>query len=490
MATMVASSSRLRRKKERELIGGGVRPVVMAAHECPSAMRAHVLEVPAGRDVLSCVAQFARRCRRGALVLGAAGHAVVGRSTPMQILSLVGCFFPGASAGAAGTAVFLAGPRGTVLGGAVAQLGGLVAAGPVVVMLATFVAAALDRLPLPPATVRVVSRHHCGARLAPRRSPSPSCLSHQPQQQPLRFDSLLLSRLKFSFFLKKEKKRKEKNMASDPPAQPQAPPKPTRVSLSYEEISKLFSLPIAEAASILGVCTSVLKRICRSHGIVRWPYRKLVSGKAGDDTKNSEREKAKELLELSKAAKQKAFSSSGSSAMPSSTSQGAGKSQQGGSKAGGQVSPPGKQNALGGLAFASQTKGIPTYMDDFKYGFPSSGLSRESMKWWGASDNTDSAGPAKDMSHESAAHDASKGMTDDDELDWGADEGEGEVDGAVTGEASAQLCSLRRKAVDDGRRLLNGESQQEFCRLNKRQKLVLAQVFGASLPEEWRSKLV
>ncbi|TVU23098.1 hypothetical protein EJB05_32837, partial [Eragrostis curvula] len=528
MATMVASSSRLRRKKERELIGGAVRPVVMAAQECPSAMRAHVLEVPAGRDVLSCVAQFARRCRRGALVLGAAGHAVVGR-TPMQILSLVGCFFPGASAGAAGTAVFLAGPRGTVLGGAVAQLGGLVAAGPVVVMLATFVAAALDRLPLPPATVRVgaaasadfnliktnpqhnrlgsnrarnlsageslssLVRPSSAATVAvlaspPRRSPSPSCLSHQPQQQPLRFDSLLLPASNFPFFSKK--KRKEKNMASDPPAQPQAPPKPTRVSLSYEEISKLFSLPIAEAASILGVCTSVLKRICRSHGIVRWPYRKLVSGKAGDDTKNSEREKAKELLELSKAAKQKAFSSSGSSAMPSSTSQGAGKSQQGGSKAGGQVSPPGKQNALGGLAFASQTKGIPTYMDDFKYGFPSSGLSRESMKWWGASDNTDSAGPAKDMSHESAAHDASKGMTDDDELDWGADEGEGEVDGAVTGEASAQLCSLRRKAVDDGRRLLNGESQQEFCRLNKRQKLVLAQVFGASLPEEWRSKLV
>jgi hypothetical protein len=36
------------------------------------------------------------------------------------------------------------------------------------------------------------------------------------------------------------------------PATQAAQPKPTRVSLSYEEISKLFSLPIAEAASILG----------------------------------------------------------------------------------------------------------------------------------------------------------------------------------------------------------------------------------------------
>jgi predicted DNA-binding protein with PD1-like motif len=131
-------------------------PVVIAAHECPSAMRAHVLEVAPGRDVLSCVSAFARRGRRGALVLGAAGHVadvVLGRDPAaaglvlrgtMEILSLAGCFFP-FSAGTA--AVFLAGPRGAVLGGAVAP-GGLVAAGPVVVVVATFVAAALDRLPL------------------------------------------------------------------------------------------------------------------------------------------------------------------------------------------------------------------------------------------------------------------------------------------------------------------------------------------------------
>jgi predicted DNA-binding protein with PD1-like motif len=119
-------------------------------------MRAHVLEVPAGRDVLSCVAAFARRVRRGALVLGAAGRVVdavlcrvpaplVLRGTA-EILGMAGCFFPNA-ASPAGVAVFLAGPRGGVLGGGVAE-GGLVAAGPVVVMVATFVAATFDRLPL------------------------------------------------------------------------------------------------------------------------------------------------------------------------------------------------------------------------------------------------------------------------------------------------------------------------------------------------------
>ncbi|XP_040375851.1 AT-hook motif nuclear-localized protein 21-like [Oryza brachyantha] len=146
--------------------GRGQRPPpVVIAHECPSAMRALVVEVPAGRDVVSCVAAVARRARCGALVLGASGRAahvvlrepaLVLRGT-MEILGLSGCFFPspspaagaGAAAAAPGgaAAVFLAGPHGSVLGGAVAA-GGLVAAGPVVVMLATFVAAAFDRLPL------------------------------------------------------------------------------------------------------------------------------------------------------------------------------------------------------------------------------------------------------------------------------------------------------------------------------------------------------
>lgn len=167
----------------------------------------------------------------------------------------------------------------------------------------------------------------------------------------------------------------------------------------------------------------------------------------------------------------------------SSNSQGAVKSHQGTSKAGQvSVSPPaGKQNVSSSMAHGSQAKVIPSYMDDFKYGFPSSGLSCETMKWWGGSSDTD-CGLTKDGGREGHGE-ASKSMTDDDELDWGADEAE--ADGAVTAEASAQLCSLRRKAVDDGRKLLNGDTRrgQEFSRLNKRQKLALAQVFGASLPD-------
>ena len=39
----------------------------------------------------------------------------------------------------------------------------------------------------------------------------------------------------------------------------------------------MFDLPITDAANRLGVGVTVLKKICRKHGIVRWPYRKRKS---------------------------------------------------------------------------------------------------------------------------------------------------------------------------------------------------------------------
>lgn len=49
-----------------------------------------------------------------------------------------------------------------------------------------------------------------------------------------------------------------------------SPPTPTR-----GELSKYFHLPIAEAALHLGSCVTVVKKLCRSFGIPRWPHRKV-----------------------------------------------------------------------------------------------------------------------------------------------------------------------------------------------------------------------
>lgn len=40
-------------------------------------------------------------------------------------------------------------------------------------------------------------------------------------------------------------------------------------------LRSVYNMPIEQAAKQLGVCVTVLKRICRRKGIARWPYRKV-----------------------------------------------------------------------------------------------------------------------------------------------------------------------------------------------------------------------
>lgn len=47
--------------------------------------------------------------------------------------------------------------------------------------------------------------------------------------------------------------------------------------LLYEELAKYFNMAADQAAERLGLCMSAIKKICRRHGIVRWPHRKLLS---------------------------------------------------------------------------------------------------------------------------------------------------------------------------------------------------------------------
>ena len=72
--------------------------------------------------------------------------AVVALHGRFEILSLTGTFLPGpAPPGSTGLTVYLAGGQGQVVGGSV--VGSLVAAGPVMVIAATFANATYERLP-------------------------------------------------------------------------------------------------------------------------------------------------------------------------------------------------------------------------------------------------------------------------------------------------------------------------------------------------------
>ncbi|KAJ1618039.1 RWP-RK domain-containing protein, partial [Pavlovales sp. CCMP2436] len=62
-------------------------------------------------------------------------------------------------------------------------------------------------------------------------------------------------------------------------AEPQAKAASKYRQLTFEEVSRHFDLPLTQAAERLQVCATLVKRICRENGVMRWPQRKLQSFK-------------------------------------------------------------------------------------------------------------------------------------------------------------------------------------------------------------------
>lgn len=118
------------------------------------------MEVANGSDIQESIANFATRKQRGVCILSGSGTvtnvtlrqptspgAVVSLHGRFEVLSLSGSFLPPpAPPAASGLTIYLAGGQGQVVGGSV--VGPLLAAGPVVIMAASFGNAAYERLPL------------------------------------------------------------------------------------------------------------------------------------------------------------------------------------------------------------------------------------------------------------------------------------------------------------------------------------------------------
>ncbi|EPS63001.1 hypothetical protein M569_11786, partial [Genlisea aurea] len=137
------------------------KPPVIVTRESPNALRSHVLEVSTGNDVVDCVSIYARRRGRGVCILSGGGTvsnvtlrqlaapagSVVTLQGRFEILSLTGTVLPPpAPPGSGGLSIFLSGGQGQVVGGSV--VAPLMAAGPVILMAASFSNAVFERLPL------------------------------------------------------------------------------------------------------------------------------------------------------------------------------------------------------------------------------------------------------------------------------------------------------------------------------------------------------
>ncbi|KAD3641259.1 hypothetical protein R6Q59_003872 [Mikania micrantha] len=171
------------------------KPPIIITRDSANALRTHVMEVADGCDVMESIANFARRRQRGVCIMSGSGTvtnvtlrqpaspgAVVTLHGRFEILSLSGSFLPPpAPPAATGLTIYLAGGQGQVVGGSV--VGALLAAGPVVIMAASFSNAAYERLPLEEEEAALPMQ---GGSLG-----SPGAITPTPQQQQLLTDPSL-----------------------------------------------------------------------------------------------------------------------------------------------------------------------------------------------------------------------------------------------------------------------------------------------------------
>ncbi|KAJ8763028.1 hypothetical protein K2173_023233 [Erythroxylum novogranatense] len=201
-------------------------------------------------------------------------------------------------------------------------------------------------------------------------------------------------------------------------------------TLTLDVISEYFSLPLSDAANYLGVCVSVLKKICRENGLERWPYRKVLAGKSIEDILKS--------LDATSALGQ------GDAMSPQKVQQ--------------------QQQQQGVTPSLTIIKG----MDEFKYGFPPNGLSVASNRWWGT---TATSGDADEThTHQDDKHQSENKMNDTSENGW-----------KETETGAALLTAARERSAKEGREALKLRVHRSSYRGSKHKPLLL-RIFGSSLP--------
>ncbi|PIA30107.1 hypothetical protein AQUCO_05700077v1 [Aquilegia coerulea] len=267
-------------------------------------------------------------------------------------------------------------------------------------------------------------------------------------------------------------------------------------SLTFDGISKFFNMPIADAATNLGVCSSVLKKICRDNGLVRWPYRKFLAGKSVEEIqKDAARERRREMIELARAARQKDAATTslyatttilgqqGNNLSQDGWQQGNNPSRDGGK----QGSNPSQEGLSNDMLYSGSARNLLAHLDEFKEGFPSNGLSTVTMRWWG--DHTSDANDDEMLGEESAIDGTNKQQSHNaaNKCMEGKSDTTSEKSNIVP-QGTALLLSVRESAAAEGREALKlgVHGGYRSFKLNRREKMLLHKVFDSSLPSQWK----
>lgn len=298
----------------------------------------------------------------------------------------------------------------------------------------------------------------------------------------------------------------------------QQQPVTAQVDLSFDEVANLFPYPIAEAASTLGVSTNDLKRVCRENGLNRWPYRKILAGKTVEDIK---KEAAREMVILERMARMQ----------PQSTSNAVRSNRSGAFNFRTSI-PTGERAAFdsmkrqpvgpshGFYAHASSLRplhidqrphlhnqfhlrvNIPTYLDEFRHGFPSKGLSSLSTHWWGStlSDKKEdkhvdkvrediemkiSSGELGETNEHATEQQGGNCSNDSARKEKGAEKDREDLMPA------SMLTRTRKNAVVSGRKALGIAVTRGYgaYRLGDKDEALLRAIFADSFPSLWGASL-
>lgn len=164
---------------------------------------------------------------------------------------------------------------------------------------------------------------------------------------------------------------------------------------------------------------------------------------------------------------------------------------------GSNVSPPaqqkGSKNVQTGhsqhMLTSTLTKGNTTY-DEFKYGFPSDGLSTASNKWWGSNSPNGNEGlrgkgakteeEKKPQADKLADDNASSIIVDTEKPESGKEE-------SISPQGTDLLVSVRRRAVEENQKALKLGAFRGYGakKLGRRERKLLLRIFKSSTPKQW-----